>query len=337
MATSTIETNLPSRPALSGGLLVLLAAVGFSAKAVLVKLAYAYSPQLDAITLMSLRMLLSLPFFLLVALWTHRNGDHARLTLRDFAMVAGLGVLGFYLAGFLDFAGLSYISAGLERLILFLYPTLVVVCSALFFGRHMTSRERIALLLSYGGIALVFGTQALSSSPHMLLGSALVFGAALAFAIYILISGKVVRRLGSARYTAYAMTSACFATGVHFAATHHVAGLDLPAKVYGVVLLMAVFCTVIPAFLLSAGMHRIGANSTSIISSIGPVITLFLAYLLLDERMTTVQLAGTTLVIAGVVIASTRGKAAGNDEASVEARPEEIAAVGFAEEGEETP
>jgi drug/metabolite transporter (DMT)-like permease len=306
VATPTIETTSSPRLALSGSLLVLFAAVGFSAKAVLVKIAYAYSPELDAITLMSLRMLLSLPFFAVVAWWTQRNGDHARLTSRDSAALAGLGVLGFYLAGFLDFAGLRYVSAGLERLLLFLYPTLVVIFSALFFRRPMTRRERIALLLSYLGIALVFGTSALTDSPHMLLGSALVFGAALSFALYILIGGHYVRRLGATRYTAYVMTAACLATGVHFSATHGIAALDLPARVYGLALLMAVFSTVIPAFLLNAGMRRIGANSTSIISSIGPVLTLFLAYLLLGETLTLMQFAGTGLVIAGVVIAGTR-------------------------------
>jgi drug/metabolite transporter (DMT)-like permease len=307
VATSDITSTLTSRPVLSGGLLVLLAAVGFSAKAVLVKLAYAYSPTLDAITLMSLRMLLSLPFFLIAALWAHRNGDQARLTYRELLTVAGLGVLGFYLAGFLDFAGLSYISADLERLILFLYPTLVVIFSALFFNRPMTARERTALLLSYLGIALVFGTTAVSHSPHLILGSALIFGAALTFALYILISAHFVQRLGSTRFTTYVMTSACIATGTHFTATHHLAALDLPGPVYGLVLLMAVFSTVIPAFLFNAGMRRIGANPTSIISSIGPVITLFLAYLLLDETLAPLQLAGTVLVIAGVLIAGTRG------------------------------
>ena len=167
--TSTTQTALASRPAVSGGLLVLLAAVGFSAKAVLVKLAYAYSPKLDAITLMSLRMLLSLPVFLTVALWSQRNDKYARLTYREVLVVTALGILGFYLAGYLDFAGLSYISAGLERLTLFLYPTLVVIFSALFFGRPMTRRERIALLLSYLGIALVFGSNAVSYSPQLLL------------------------------------------------------------------------------------------------------------------------------------------------------------------------
>jgi len=215
VATSTSVSTPRSRAVVSGGLLVLLAAVGFSIKAILVKLAYAYSPKLDAITLMSLRMLLSLPFFLAVALWTYRNGEHARLTTRELSTVAGLGVLGFYLAGLLDFAGLSYISAGLERLILFLYPTLVVIFSALFFSRPIAPSERIALLLSYSGIALVFGGDTVRYSPHLFLGSALVFGAALTFAVYILNSNRYVQRLGSARYTAYVMTSACIATGMH--------------------------------------------------------------------------------------------------------------------------
>jgi drug/metabolite transporter (DMT)-like permease len=306
VATPTSVSTPRSRTVLSGGLLVLLAAVGFSAKAVLVKLAYAHSPKLDAITLMSLRMLLSLPFFLAVGLWTYRNGEHERLTIRESATVAGLGMLGFYLAGFLDFAGLSYISAGLERLILFLYPTLVVIFSALFLSRPITPRERSALLLSYIGVALVFGGNAVRYSPHLLLGAALVFGAALTFAIYILNSNRYMQRLGSTRFTAYVMSSACIATGMHFAATHTIANLVLPLQVYGLALLMAILSTVLPAFLLNAGMHRIGASATSIISSIGPVITLFLAYLLLDENMNAVQFAGTALIMAGAVIVATQ-------------------------------
>jgi len=307
VVTSTSDPGSSSRPIVSGGLLVLLAAVGFSAKAVLVKLAYAYSPRLDAITLMGLRMLLSLPFFLIVALWSHRNGERLCLSSRDMATVAGLGILGFYLAGFLDFAGLSYISAGLERLILFLYPTLVVLFSALFFRRSMHPRERIALLLSYLGIALVFGSNATAYTPRLVLGAVLVFGAALCFALYILISGRFVRRIGSTRFTAYVMSSACLTTVVHFAVTHHgVAALDLPMHVYGIAVLMAIFSTVIPAFLFNAGMQRIGSNSTSIISSVGPVLTLFYAYMLLGETLTPAQVVGTLLVIAGVVIVSTR-------------------------------
>jgi drug/metabolite transporter (DMT)-like permease len=308
VVTSTAETiRQPSRPAITGGLLVLLAAVGFSAKAVLVKLAYAYSPKLDAITLMSMRMLMSLPIFLLAAVWPHRGAKQAPLTIRELAAVVCLGFLGFYLAGFLDFAGLGYITAGLERLILFLYPTLVVMCSALILSRSITQRERFALLLSYLGIALVVATNGVGHSPQLWLGSALVFGAALSFAFYILASGHFLRRgrIGSRRLTAYVMSSACVATLIHFTLSHKDSALlNLPMPVYGITAVMAIFSTVIPAFLLNAGIQRIGANATAIISSIGPVITLFLAHVLLGENMSAMQLAGTTLIIAGVVIVS---------------------------------
>jgi drug/metabolite transporter (DMT)-like permease len=171
----------------------------------------------------------------------------------------------------------------------------------------MSRRERIALLLSYLGIALVFGSNAVTYSPRLFLGTALVFGAALSFALYILISGRYVQRIGSTRLTAYVMSSACVATAIHFAATHHgITAFELPLPIYGITIVMAIFSTVIPAFLLNAGMQRIGTNSTSIISSVGPVLTLFLAYVLLGETLTVVQVAGTALVIAGVVIVSTR-------------------------------
>lgn len=303
MTTRTIETSLGAGSALAGSFMVLLAAAGFSAKAVLVKLAYAYSPRLDAVTLMSLRMSLSLPFFVLAAMWSHRNGGYGRLTRYDLTAVIGLGVLGFYLAGYLDFTGLRYITAGLERLILFLYPTLVVFLSALLHRRPMGRRERTALVLSYVGIAVVVDGHVATGAPHLLLGSALVFGAAVAFALYILISEHMVRRLGSVRLTAYVMSAACLATAVHFGLSHHPSALVLPPEVYAVGLIMAVFSTVLPAFLLSAGMRRIGAGATSIISSIGPVITLGLAYLLLGEPLTPGQCAGTALVIGGVIIA----------------------------------
>lgn len=307
----TVNATSSHRSALTGAALVFLAAVGFSAKAVLVKLAYAYSPGVDAITLMSLRMLLALPFFTFAALWAARSGDATELTPREMAMVGALGVLGFYLAGLLDFAGLNYISAGLERMILFLYPTLVVLFSGLFFKRAISGGQGLALLLGYAGIALVFEGDAHAAAPHWLLGSGLIFGAALSFALYVVISGEWVRRLGSTRFTAYVMLSACLATVLHFALTHRLADLNLPLRVYAVVLIMAIFCTVIPAFLLNAGMRRIGAGTTSIISSVGPVITLFLAYLLLDERLSAMQLAGTSLVIAGVLLG---GSGAGSEK-----------------------
>lgn len=292
----------PAHSRLIGSLLVLLGALGFSSKAVLVKLAYGSSPQLDAITLMTLRMLFALPFFLLVAYWSRGRHEGARLNGHDSLLIAVLGVLGFYLAGILDFSGLAHISAGLERLILFLYPTLVVLFSALYYRRPIHHRERLALLLSYAGIAVVFSSQMTGHTTRFMLGAAQVFGAAVTFALYLMFSTRVVRRVGSLRFTAYAMSVASLATLLHFAASHELHALILPGEVYGLALLMALLATVIPAFLLNAGIHRIGAEPAAIISSSGPVATLLLAWLLLGETLSSVQLAGTALILSGVLI-----------------------------------
>ena len=300
-----VQANAQQR--LIGSFMVLLAAAGFSAKAILVKLAYAYSAELDAITLMTLRMLFALPFFLVVALWLQRQTHIPAPTRRELGLIAVLGMLGFYLASLLDFSGLAYIPAGLERLILFLYPTLVVLFSALFYRRPVTIREKLALTMSYLGIVVVF-LQPLAVVPARLwLGVALVFGSAVVFALYLILSGARVRRSGSIAYTTYAMTAASLAAGVHFGISHPVTALDLPLQVYGLALLMALFSTVLPAFLMHAGIHHVGAGPASIIGSTGPVATLFLAWWLLDEPLTLVQMAGAAMILTGVVFVSRTG------------------------------
>ncbi|MDP1774973.1 MAG: DMT family transporter [Methylobacter sp.] len=304
------ESVLPqnNRQAIFGYLFVLLGAFGFSAKAVLVKLAYSYSHQLDAITLMVLRMAISLPFFLAVALWSANDGateDAQRLNKQDWLMIFGLGLLGYYIASFLDFAGLQYISAGLERLIIFLYPTFVVLFTAALQRRSINRYQAVALALSYAGMMLVFvdNMEGMASSG-LLLGSALVLASAIAFAFFLMGSGMMVKRIGSTRFTAYSMTVACLATGLHFVIQHGVKLLDLPANVYWLALIMAIFSTVLPAFFMNAGIRRIGAGSASIISSTGPIGTLALAFLLLGETLTIAQLAGTALVLIGVYVVS---------------------------------
>ncbi|MFA5017070.1 MAG: DMT family transporter [Methylobacter sp.] len=308
---SVIPPN--NRQAIIGCLFVLLGAFGFSAKAVLIKLAYDYSHQLDVITLMVLRMAISLPFFLVVALWPVNNStkaeDAQRLNRQDWLMIFGLGILGYYVASYLDFAGLQYISAGLERLILFLYPTFVVLFTAALQRRAINRHQALALALSYAGMILVFvDNRAEMASSGLLLGSALVLASAIAFAFFLMGSGMMVKRIGSTRFTAYSMTVACLATGLHFVIQHGVKLLNLPANVYWLALIMAIFSTVLPAFLMNAGISRIGAGSASIISSIGPIGTLALAFLLLNETLTTAQLAGTALVLIGVYVVS-RAKA----------------------------
>jgi len=224
-------------------------------------------------------------------------------------MIFGLGILGYYIASYLDFAGLQYISAGLERLILFLYPTFVVLFTAALQRRAINRHQALALALSYAGMILVFvDNRAAMASSGLLLGSALVLASAIAFAFFLMGSGMMVKRIGSTRFTAYSMTVACLATGLHFVIQHGVTLLNLPVNVYWLALIMAIFSTVLPAFLMNAGISRIGAGSASIISSIGPIGTLALAFLLLNETLTAAQLAGTALVLIGVYVVS-RAKA----------------------------
>jgi len=302
-------TSQNQRQILVGCLFVLLAAFGFSAKSILVKLAYGVSPELDAITLMLLRMAISLPFFLVVALLSARKSaqtsTHQYLNRQDKLMILGLGVLGYYLSSLLDFEGLTYISAGLERLILFLYPTFVVLLTAGLQRRAINRYQGLALLLSYGGMVLVFVDNLMQSvSTNLLLGSVFVAGSALTFSVFMIGSGQAIKRIGSMRFTAYSMTIACLVTGLHFLVLHGVYPLNLPLNVYGLAAIMAIFSTVLPAFLMNAGIQRIGAGSASIISSAGPVITLALAFFLLDEELTIIQLAGTVLTLVGVYVVS---------------------------------
>ncbi|MGA7750267.1 MAG: DMT family transporter, partial [Gallionella sp.] len=218
--------------------------------------------------------------------------------------VVGLGLIGYYLASYLDFLGLQYISAGLERLILFLYPTMVVLISALMFNHKVGRAEGFALVISYAGITLVFLHDMRVLQHDAPLGSILVFGSALAYAVYLVGAGHTIARIGATRFTAYVLTVACIACLAQFAVTHHVADLNLPYRVYGLSIAMAVFSTVLPAFLLAAAMRRIGSMHTSMIGSIGPVSTIYLAYVFLGEQLSPVQITGSILVLAGVLMIS---------------------------------
>lgn len=295
-----------TRPASLGTVCVVLAALGFSAKAVLVKLAYAYP--VDAATLLALRMLFSAPFFLVMALWSARGAAAAALTRRDWITVALLGFVGYYLASYLDFLGLQYISAGLERLILFLYPTVVVLLSAWLLKKPVHRRQIAALALSYGGIALVF-TEYLGfgeRTADLVLGGLLVFASGVVYSFYLIGTGEVIGKLGAARFTAYAMLVACAVAMLQFLVAHDISDLALPREVYWLSLLMAVLSTVIPAWLMSEGIRRTGASHAARVGSVGPVATLFLGYWILDEPLSTTQLFGAALVLAGVTLISVR-------------------------------
>jgi drug/metabolite transporter (DMT)-like permease len=305
------KASVEQRNLVIGYGLVLLGALGFSAKAIIIKLAYNANAGVDAITLMALRMLFALPFFLLVALWHNKKSSALPLNKRQWGLVIVLGLMGYYIASYLDFIGLQYISAGLERVIIFLYPTFVVLFSALVYRRRITARVGIALGLSYIGTMLVFVEHLSVASSGLLLGSGLVLGSAIIFSWFVMGSGVMTQRIGSARFTAYTMTVACVATLVHFTFRHGAALTQLSSlpyteweRIYSLALIMAVFSTVLPAFFMNAGIRRIGAGSASIISTTGPIVTLILAYMLLGEAITPVQLVGTFFVLAGVYVVS---------------------------------
>lgn len=308
MASHTRSTFV-HRDVLLGIVFALLAAVGFSAKAILVKLAYLDS--VDAITLLALRMAFSVPFFIGVALWAKRQ--HAEpLNTHDRMLVLGLGLVGYYLSSFLDFLGLQYISAGLERLILFLYPTMTVILAALIYKRAIGRKMLAAMALCYAGIALVFlHDVGMKQGGSVVLGASLVFASTLSYSIYLVGAGHAIARIGAMRFTAYAMVVASAASLLQFVVIHPLSALDLPLRVYELSIAMAIFSTVLPVFLLSFAISRIGSGSASLIGTIGPVSTIFMAYVFLNESISLLQIAGSTLVLGGVLIISMSSKREG--------------------------
>jgi drug/metabolite transporter (DMT)-like permease len=217
-----------------------------------------------------------------------------------------LGFVGYYLSSLLDFIGLQYVTASLERLVLFLYPTIVVVLSALFLAQPVTRRAAVALVLSYAGIALAVwhDIRLTGDAGATTLGTSLVFGGALGYAIYLVAAGGVIARLGSSRFIAWAMLASAAFIVVHFALTHPLSALDVPLKVHALTLAMAVFCTVLPTWMIAESVRRIGASTASLIGSLGPVFTLGFGALLLDEPINAMQIAGMALVLAGVMLVS---------------------------------
>ena len=285
--------------------LAVLAALGFSFKAIFVKLAYA-AAAVDAVTLLTLRMTFALPIALWASLWLCRAAPP--LSRTDWGLLLALGVLGYYGASILDFIGLQYISAALERLILFIYPTLTVLIGVLFMGKALEKRQVAALALSYAGIGLAFAhdLQVTDDMHAVLLGGAFIFGSALSYALYSAGAEVAIRRLGTLRFAALAIIVSTFATQLHFVLTQPFSALAQPLEVYAYAAAMALFSTVLPVFWQSAAVQRIGAARTVLIGTLGPMLTIFFAWLLLTEPVSIAQLLGAGLVLAGVLLVSRR-------------------------------
>jgi len=278
-----------------------LGVLAFSLRPILIKLAYAAHP-VSAVTLLFLRMVISLPFFAAVAWWL--RGRSPALTGRDWAGIAALGILGYYLASFLDFLGLQYVGAGVGRLILFLYPTLVLLLSFLFLHKRPAWPEIAALVLSYAGIALVVAQQvgATPAGRLFLLGAGLIFGGALGYAIYLVAGSAMVKRVGSMRFTAYSMLFAPVPAVLQFLWLEPLSALEMPGQVWSYVLVLATVCTVLPIFLVAEALRRIGANEFALIGAVGPVSVAVTSAVGLGEPFTWVQAVGGLLVILGVLL-----------------------------------
>lgn len=283
-----------------GALFALAGTIAFAFRPVLIKLGYAAAP-VSATTLLFLRMALAFPFFAAVAWWLRREPPIAR---RDWLGIVALGFLGYYLASLLDFLGLQYVPAGLGRLIMFLYPTLVVILSAAFLAKRPTPRELVALALTYAGIALVLSHKLGTGPEHrlFLLGAALVFGSAMCYAVYLVTGSQLVKRVGSMRFTAYTMMISTVPAVAQFAVLEGPRALVLPGTVWVYAILLATACTVLPVFLVAESLKRIGANHFALIGALGPVTTVLADFGLLDGTLTPLQLAGGALVIGGVLL-----------------------------------
>ena len=292
---------LPVGAAGFGLLLALGSATGFSFKAIFVKLAYAHG--VDAETLLALRMAYSLPVFLWIGVMAHRRGEKP-LGGWDWLALLLLGFFGYYLASYLDFLGLNYISASLERLILFSYPTIIVLLSAILLKKAITARTALALLICYAGIALAVAHDVAldGGGRETLIGALLILGSALSYSLYFLGNGQVVGRIGPQNLTGWASTFACLLSLIQFFYLRPASSLIQPWEVHAYAFAMAIFSTVLPVWCLSQAIRLIGAGKVALISNLGPVLTMGFAWLLLGEHLSWVQLAGASLVIGGVLL-----------------------------------
>lgn len=296
--------TLSRRDLTTGLLLAAAGSVAFSGKAIIAKLAYTYG--VDTVTLIMYRMLFALPLFVAMVWWaTYRSRPHGQpvqpLSRRDWWGLLGLGFSGYYLASFLDFWGLQYISASLERLILYLNPTLVLVLGWVLYQRRITARQASAMALSYAGVLMVFGHEVQLDGWTSAMGSLLVLGSAISYAVYLVFSGEMVKRLGSLRLVGWATTIACGLCLLQFVLLRPMSAAVVAPEVIGLSIINAVLCTVAPVLMVMMAVERIGSSLAAQTGMVGPMSTIVLGVWILGEPFNGWVLAGTVLVLAGVL------------------------------------
>ncbi len=285
-----------------GIFLGICSAVCFSTKAIMVKFAYMYG--VDAVFILFLRLFFSLPLYIILA-YIYSKKATTPITTKQWAWIVALGLIGYYLSSLLDFLGLLYISASLERLILFIYPTLIVVLNTMLFSSKLQRKDYFALLLTYIGIFFIYLGNTESTTKNLIVGSVLVFICALTYAMYIVGSGRLIPIIGAERYTSYVMIVSTIAVIIHQGVTNGVPDFqNTSATILWIGLAMAVIATVIPSLTLAQSIKLIGTEKSSIIATLGPVFTISMASQFLNEPFTVRQAIGTAFIITGVLIVS---------------------------------
>ena len=269
----------------------------------MVKLSYEY--KIDSLSLLLLRMGFALPIYLFIAFNSSKQKTTEKLAIKTWMALICLGIIGYYFASFLDFVGLQYISASLERLVLFVYPTITTIFAAIYFKRKINGSKTTAIILTYIGIGIAFfGKIQDDDQENFWTGVLLIFSSAVTFSVYLVGSEKLIPKFGVKRFTTYCMIVSCISVLTHFGIKSDVDITSFPWQVYTLGIIIAVFNTVLPSYMISSAIQTIGASTTSILSSIGPISVIILSYFLLDEQISYYQIIGTLIVISGVLIIS---------------------------------
>lgn len=286
-----------------GIFLALIGTLLFSLKSIFIK--YAYAQGLDADSVLVLRMLISVPFYLFILLYLLKKREKQIVPALSYPLLLQifvLGFLGYYLSSLLDLKGLEYISAQLERLTLFTYPFLVAIIGYFLFQQAITKRLIISLLITYLGLWVVMGQELQLTGNDVVFGTSLVMGAALSFSLYVLLSRPIIAKLGSLLFTSLVMIASSFLVFAHGALQIDLFSLQITQQAWLWVSLLAIFSTVIPSFMISEAIHRIGPTQTGIVGTLGPIFTIILAVYLLNEPITLYMLFGMLLVFLGVMV-----------------------------------
>ncbi|WP_100612348.1 DMT family transporter [Confluentibacter lentus] len=285
-----------------GILIGLIGIVLFSSKAVMVKLAYQYD--VDAISILFLRMLFSFPFYLAVVFWNRKKTADAVLKTKDYYWLIFFGVVGYYLSSYFDFVGLQYIKASLERIILFLYPTIIIILNRVFLKKTITSKQLLAIGITYVGVVITFWGEVVVSGSNVYLGGFLILLCAITYAAYLVGSGWLIPKFGVVKFTSYAMIVSCVCVFLHYLIMNETSIFSFTWEVYLLGLLIAIFATVIPSFLVSISIKMIDSSNFAIVAGAGPVSTIILAGIFLGEQLTWLQLFGALVVIFGILLVS---------------------------------